>query len=84
MKIYHTAEPFDHLPATEPSATILRMEQSVPEIYDIFLQYQEALVSGVLKRNDLVVDDVYDQLLPVAAQLTMATAIAAQSSKSDD
>ena len=56
----------------------------MPEVYDIFNEYQRALVEPYIKRDGVLMDDVYDQLLPVAAQLTMATAIVAQSSKSDD
>ena len=78
MKIYHTSEPFDNQLTGEPSQAILRMEANAPEVFDIFLKFQEALVAGTLKRDGIVCDDTYDALLPVAAQLTMATAMASQ------
>ena len=83
-QLLHTESHFDSLPLKDPSEVALRIEALMPEVYDIFNEYQRALVEPYIKRDGVLMDDVYDQLLPVAAQLTMATAIVAQSSKSDD
>ena len=78
-KFLHTESHFDSLPLKNPAEVVLRMESLMPEVYDIFNQYQRALVEPYIKRDGLLMDDIYDQLLPIAAQLTMATAIASQS-----
>ena len=78
MNIYHTTEPFDNLLATDPSETILQMEKNMPEIFEIFCTYQKALVAPYLKRDGIVTDDLYDSLLPVAANLVIATALTAK------
>ena len=78
MKIYHDASAFDHYAAQDPTKVVARMERNIPEIYQIFLQFQEALVTPYLKRDGVVGDDLYDSLLPIAANLTLATAASAQ------
>lgn len=77
MKIYHTPEYFDSRLAIEPTETLLKMEQAMPEIFEMFCEYQSALVQPLLKRDGVVTDDTYESLLPIAANLVVATAIAA-------
>lgn len=80
MKIYHTPEYFDKRLAVEPSETILKMEEAMPEIFEMFCEYQAALVQPLLKRDGVLADDTYDAVMSVAANLVVATAVAASGS----
>ena len=76
MNIYHSTEYFDNRIASPSTQTILQMEKNMPDVFNIFCEYQEALVTPLLKRDGVIADETYNELLNVAAQLTLATAVA--------